>query len=63
LKSTLSSSGIFIKTLDSKFYFKEREAVDYIIKASEKVLTKKMEKKDINKSISTKSSLKSKKKK
>jgi hypothetical protein len=44
LKSTLSSSGIFIKTVDGKFYFKEKEALDYIIKVTEKVLTKKLEK-------------------
>jgi hypothetical protein len=40
----LSSSGIFFKTVDSKFYFKEKEALDYIIKLTEKILTKNLEK-------------------
>jgi hypothetical protein len=52
LKSTLSSSGIFLKTADDKYYFKEKEALDYIIKVTEKVLTKKLEQeqKEIKKS-------------
>ena len=30
--------------MDNKFYFKEKEALDYIINVTEKVLTKKLEK-------------------
>lgn len=44
LKSTLCSSGLFIQTEDNKYYFKEKEALNYIIKVTEKVLTKKLEK-------------------
>lgn len=44
LKSTLCSSGLFIQTDDNKYYFKEKEALNYIIKVTEKVLTKKLEK-------------------
>ncbi len=44
LKSTLLSSGIFFRTVDNKYYFKEKEALDYIIKVAENILTKKMEK-------------------
>ena len=54
LKSTLSSSGIFIKTVDGKFYFKEKEALDYIIKVTEKVLTKKLENRKVKPSNSSK---------
>lgn len=43
MKSTLKSSGLFFKTVDGKFYFKEKESLDYIIKVTEKVLTKKGE--------------------
>jgi hypothetical protein len=61
LKSTLSSSGIFFKTVDGRYYFKEKEAVEFIIKVSEKVLTKKLEKeKKESKSITTTSSKKKK---
>jgi hypothetical protein len=64
IKSTLRSSGLFFKTVDDKFYFKEKEALDYIIKVTEKVLTKKMEKnKSDSKTSSTKSSIKNKKRK
>lgn len=45
LKSTLSSSGLFFKTEEGKYFFKEKEALDYIIKVTEKVLTKKLERK------------------
>jgi hypothetical protein len=63
LKSTLTSSGIFFKTIDNKFYFKEKEAFDYILKVTEKVLTKNLEKgKSMNK-ITTISDTGSKKKK
>jgi hypothetical protein len=63
LKSTLSSSGIFFQTNEGKYYFKEREAIDYVIKATEKVVTKKMEKeKKDSKSLSTTSSNKTKRK-
>jgi hypothetical protein len=41
-----------MKTADEKYFFKQNEAVDFIIKVSEKVLTKKMEKKEV-KSLST----------
>jgi hypothetical protein len=64
LKSALSSSGIFFKTVDEKFFFKEKEAVEFIIRVSEKVLTKKLEKeKKESKSISSTSTGKSKKQK
>jgi hypothetical protein len=49
-----------MKTTDDKYYFKEKEAVDFIINVSEKVLTKKMEKKD-GKSLSTSTASKGKK--
>jgi hypothetical protein len=55
LKSTLSSSGIFIKTVDGKFYFKEKESLDYIIKVTEKVITKKLEREKKEVKSSTKS--------
>jgi hypothetical protein len=64
LKSTLTSSGIFFKTIDGKFYFKEKEAFDYIIKVTEKVLTKNLEKeKKEMLNSTTQSSKKGKKKK
>jgi hypothetical protein len=65
LKSTLSSSGIFIKTVDNLWYFKEKEALDYIIKVTEIFLTKNMEKQEKKelKNSSTKSSNSNKKKK
>jgi hypothetical protein len=44
LKSTLSSSGIFFKTVDDKWYFKEKEAFDYVLKVTEKEVSKKLEK-------------------
>jgi len=61
LKSTLSSSGIFFKTVDLKYYFKEKEALDYIIKITEKVITKKIEKE--NKFIKNSNNKSNKKKK
>jgi len=64
LKSTLTSSGIFFKTIDLKFYFKEKEAFDYVIKVTEKVLTKNLEKeKKEMLNTTTQSSKKGKKKK
>jgi hypothetical protein len=63
LKSTLSSSGIFFKTVDGRYYYKEKEAVEFIMKVSEKVLTKKLEKeKKESKSLTTTSSKKKKSK-
>lgn len=43
LKSALSSSGIFFKTIDCKYYFKQKEAFDYVVKVAEKDITKKLE--------------------
>jgi hypothetical protein len=65
LKSTLTSSGIFFKTVDGRYYFKEKEAVEFLIKTSEKVLTKKLtkEKKESKSSSYSNTSFKSKKKK
>ncbi len=44
MKSTLCSSGLFFPTEDNRYFFKEKEALNYIIKVTEKVLTKKLEK-------------------
>jgi len=35
---------LFIQTEENKYYFKEKEALNYIIKVTEKVLTKRLEK-------------------
>jgi len=43
-KSTLSSSGIFAKNEDGKWSYKEKEAVEYVLRVTEKLLTKKIEK-------------------
>jgi len=42
-KSTLSSSGLFAKSTDAKWSYKEKEAVDYVLRVTEKLLTKKIE--------------------
>ena len=44
LKSALSSSGVFEKNTYGLWFYKEKEAMDYIIKINEKILTKKLEK-------------------
>ncbi len=61
LISTLSSSGIFFKTVDGRYYFKEKEAIDYVIKVTEKVVTKKIKKEDSNIITTTSSNFKKKK--
>ena len=43
LKSALSSSGVFEKNIYGYWFYKEKEAMDYIIKINEKILTKKFE--------------------
>jgi hypothetical protein len=53
LISTLSSSGIFFKTTDGKYYFKEKEAIDYVLKVTEKTITKKMSKEKSGKVLSS----------
>lgn len=62
MKSTLCSSGFFFQTEDNKYYFKEKEGLNYIIKVTEKVLTKKLEKniKDSKTSTTAKTSKNSK---
>ena len=64
LKSTLNTSGIFYKTGNDTYYFKEKESMDFIIKTIERELKKKIskDKKEMSKSISGKKSLKKKKK-
>jgi len=42
-KSTLSSSGIFLRSKDGLWCYKEKEAIDYVLRVTEKVLTKKIE--------------------
>jgi len=44
LKSALSSSGVFEKNTYGLWFYKEKEAMDYIININEKILTKKLEK-------------------
>jgi hypothetical protein len=61
--STLSSSGIFFKTADGKYYFKEKEAIDYVLKVTEKTLTKKMGKDKQSGNTSSSTTNKSKKRK
>lgn len=43
-KSTLSSSGLFSKSKDGMWCYKEKEAIYYVLRITEKVLTKKIEK-------------------
>ena len=64
LKSTLNSSGIFYKVTNDTYYFKEKESMDFIIKAIERELKKKIskDKKELKSSLSNKKSLKKKKK-
>ncbi len=63
LISTLSSSGIFFKTADGKYYFKEKEAIDYVLKVTEKTLTKKISKEKETGNTSSNTTNKSKKRK
>ena len=64
LKSTLNSSGIFFKTSEDTYYFKEKESMDFIIKTIERELKKKIskDKKEIKSSLSSKKISKKKKK-
>ena len=64
LKSTLNSSGIFFKTSEDTYYFKEKESMDFIIKTIERELKKKIskDKKEMKNSLSSKKSIKKKKK-
>lgn len=57
LNSTLKSSGIFLKTDEGLYYYKEKESMDFIIKNMERELKKKMckEKKEIKSKSSQKS--------
>lgn len=57
LNSTLKSSGIFLKTDEGLYYYKEKESMDFIIKNMERELKKKMSKE--KKEIKSKSSQKS----
>ena len=41
-KSTLCSSGLFSKLQDLKWIYKEKEAIDYVLRITEKLLTKKL---------------------
>lgn len=43
-KSTLSSSGLFVKTIQGKWCYNEKDAVDYVLRVTEKLLTKRIEK-------------------
>jgi len=43
-KSTLTSSFIFQKTIDGKWFYKKKEAIDYVLRVTEKILAKKLEK-------------------
>ena len=43
LRSALSSTGVFEKNIYGLWFYKEKEAMDYIIKINEKILTKKFE--------------------
>ena len=44
MNSTLYSSGVFIKNDLCEWYYKEKEALDYILKINEKILTMKLNK-------------------
>ena len=39
----MSSSGIFAKLQDGRWVYKEKEAIDYVLRVTEKLLTKKIE--------------------
>ena len=56
LKSTLNTSGIFYKTDDDTYFYKEKESVDFVIKTVERELKKKIskDKKETKSSLSTK---------
>jgi hypothetical protein len=56
LKSALSSSGVFEKNIYGLWFYKEKEAMDYIIKINEKILTKKLEKEKKEDQISSNNS-------
>lgn len=58
LNSTLKSSGIFYKTNEGLFFYKEKESMDFILKNMERELKKKIskEKKEIKSKCSKKSS-------
>ena len=43
-KSTLSSSGLFIKFNTGKWSYNEKEAVNYVLRVTEKILTKRLDK-------------------
>lgn len=45
LKSTLCSSGLFEKVTEFEYYYKEKEALEYIIKITENIITKNNRKK------------------
>lgn len=38
----MSSSGVFTKDIYGSWFYKEKEAIDYIIRISENILTKKL---------------------
>jgi hypothetical protein len=57
----LCSSGLFLRTIDGKYYFKEKEALDFIIQVTEKVITKKLTKEKKEKSNCNKTKNKKKK--
>ena len=42
-KSTLCSSGLFNKVEDDKWFYREKDAIDYVLRVTEKLLTKKLE--------------------
>ena len=42
-KSTLCSSGLFNKLQESKWIYNEKDAIDYVLRVTEKLLTKKLE--------------------
>ena len=56
LKSTLNTSGIFYKTDDNTYFYKEKESVDFVIKTVERELKKKInkDKKETKSSLSSK---------
>lgn len=59
LKSTLNTSGIFYKTNEDTYFYKEKESMDFVIKTVERELNKKISKD--KKNAEKKSSLSSKK--
>lgn len=44
IRSTLGSSGFFCKNEDNLWMYKEKEAISYIVRTTEKMMSKKIEK-------------------